>query len=222
MNSSLKIEKLIGYKFKNKSILDEALTHKSFSSKKNNEILEFLGDRVLSMIVTKQLIKVYSKDDEGVLDKKLSKLVDKSACFLIAKKIKLNEFIKLGSTEIKSNGNNKKSILADCCEALIGAIFQDGGIEYVENFILSFWKEMLLNLDKRPIDHKSALQEWSLKKYQKVPIYNIAKQSGPDHSPTFLIEVSFKNYISAKAEANSIKDAEKKAANSFMEINKIL
>lgn len=174
------------------------------------------------MIVTKQLIKVYSKDDEGVLDKKLSKLVDKSACFLIAKKIKLNEFIKLGSTEIKSNGNNKKSILADCCEALIGAIFQDGGIEHVENFIIFFWKEMILNLDKRPIDHKSALQEWSLKKYQKLPIYNITKQSGPDHSPTFLIEVSFKNYTSAKAEANSIKDAEKKAANSFMEINKIL
>ena len=222
MNSSLKIEKLIGYKFKNKLILDEALTHKSFSSKKNNEILEFLGDRVLSMIISKQLIKIYSNDDEGLLDKKLSKLVDKSACFLIAKKIKLNEFIKLGRTEIKSNGNNKKSILADCCESLIGAIFQDGGIEYAENFILFFWKEMLLNLDKRPIDHKSALQEWLLKKYKKLPIYNILKQSGPDHNPTFFIEVSFKNYIPAKAEANSIKDAEKKAANSFMEINKIL
>ena len=122
-----KIQKKINYHFKDESILLRALTHKSKINESSNEILEFLGDRVLSLIISEKLIEMYPFDKEGILDKKLSNLVDKNACFKIAQKIDLMEFILLGSTEIQSEGNLKKSILSNCCEALIGAIYEDGG-----------------------------------------------------------------------------------------------
>ena len=131
------------------------------------------------------------------------------------------EFIILGSTEIQSEGNQKKSILSNCCEALIGAIYEDGGYYEAKKFILLFWDDLFKSLDLKPIDPKSALQEKLLKKYKKLPIYETVSKSGPDHSPVFCIEVSFENYISAKAEASTVKEAEKLAATNFIESNKI-
>ena len=216
-----KIQKKINYHFKDKSILLRALTHKSKINDSSNEVLEFLGDRVLSLIISEKLIEMYPFDREGILDKKLSNLVDKNACLKIAQKIDLMEFIILGSTEIQSEGNQKKSILSNCCEALIGAIYEDGGYAEAKKFVLLFWDDLFKNLDLKPIDPKSALQEKLLKKYKKLPIYETVSKSGPDHSPVFCIEVSFENYISAKAEASTVKEAEKLAATNFIESNKI-
>ena len=216
-----KIQKKINYHFKDESILLRALTHKSKINESSNEVLEFLGDRVLSLIISEKLIEMYPFDKEGILDKKLSNLVDKNACLKIAKKIDLMEFILLGSTEIQSEGNQKKSILSNCCEALIGAIYEDGGYDEAKKFVLLFWDDLFKSLDIKPIDSKSALQEKLLKKY-KVCIKNIIiHHPGPDHSPVFCIEVSFENYISAKAEASTVKEAEKLAATKFIESNKI-
>ena len=216
-----KIQKKINYRFKDESILLRALTHKSKINESSNEVLEFLGDRVLSLIISEKLIEMYPFDREGILDKKLSNLVDKNACLKIAQKIDLMEFIILGSTEIQSEGNQKKSILSNCCEALIGAIYEDGGYDEAKKFILLFWDDLFKSLDLKPIDPKSALQEKLLKKYKKLPIYETISKSGPDHSPVFCIEVSFENYISAKAEASTVKEAEKLAATNFIESNKI-
>jgi ribonuclease-3 len=216
-----RLQGLINYTFKDKSILNRALTHKSKINESSNEVLEFLGDRVLSLIISEKLIEMYPFDREGILDKKLSNLVDKNACLKIAQKIDLMEFIILGSTEIQSEGNQKKSILSNCCEALIGAIYEDGGYDEAKKFVLLFWDDLFKSLDLKPIDPKSALQEKLLKKYKKLPIYETVSKSGPDHSPVFCIEVSFENYISAKAEASTVKEAEKLAATNFIESNKI-
>ena len=216
-----KIQKKINYYFKDERILLRALTHKSKINELSNEVLEFLGDRVLSLIISEKLIEMYPSDKEGILDKKLSNLVDKHACLKIAKKIDLMEFILLGSTEIQSEGNLKKSILSNCCEALIGAIYEDGGYDEAKKFVLLFWDDLFKSLDLKPIDPKSALQEKLLKKYKKLPIYEIISKSGPDHSPVFCIEVSFEDYISAKAESSTVKEAEKLAATKFIESNKI-
>ena len=216
-----RLQGLINYTFKDKSILNRALTHKSKINESSNEVLEFLGDRVLSLIISEKLIEMYPFDREGILDKKLSNLVDKNACLKIAQKIDLMEFIILGSTEIQSDGNQKKSILSNCCEALIGAIYEDGGYDEAKKFVLLFWNDLFKSLDLKPIDPKSALQEKLLKKYKKLPIYETISKSGPDHSPVFCIEVSFENYISAKAEASTVKEAEKLAATNFIESNKI-
>ena len=221
MNSFRQLEKIINYKFKDDSILEQALTHKSLKRKGSNEVLEFLGDRVLSLIILEKLINIYPHDDEGVLDKRFSNLVDKDACYKVALIINLTEFIQLGNTEIQSKGNRKKRILSNCCEALIGAIYKDGGYDETKKFVLTFWKDLFKNLELIPIDPKSALQEKLLKKHKKLPIYEIISKSGLDHSPTFCIEVSFKDYISTKAEASTVKEAEKLAATKFIESNKI-
>ena len=215
------LESKIDYNFRDKSILLQALTHKSVKNQISYEILEFLGDRVLSLIISEYLLKRYPNDKEGILDKKLSRLVDKDACLSIAKSIDLGKYIKLGSTEISSEGHKKSSILSDCCESLVGAIYNDAGLEDVKIFIYKLWNNLFDNLEAEPIDSKSALQEWTLKKYKELPTYTLKKQSGPDHSPIFLIELTFKFYTSVDANAGSIKEAEKIAASLFLERNNI-
>ena len=221
MNPKKSIQELINYHFNDENILTEALTHKSKIDDSSNEVLEFLGDRVLSLVITEKLIEFYPFDKEGVLDKKLSKLVNKDTCFEVAQKINLMDFIHLGYTELQSDGNKKKSILSNCCEALIGAIYKDGGYEQAKKFIILYWSNLIQNLNFKPIDSKSALQEELLKKYKKLPVYKTISKTGPDHDPVFCIEVSFENYISAKAEASTVKEAEKLAATKFLESNEI-
>tara|TARA_B110001454_G_C12712606_1_gene431323 strand:- start:953 stop:1624 length:672 start_codon:yes stop_codon:yes gene_type:complete len=222
MNADIQLlESKINYSFKDNSLLIKALTHKSCKNKTSYETLEFLGDRVLALIISEELLKIYPEDKEGVLDKKLSRLVDKNACLKIAQSIDLGSYIKLGNTEINSEGNKKTSILANCCESLIGAIYQDGGYSSAKIFVLNYWLDLFENLDAQPIDSKSALQEWSLKKYKELPIYKIKEQSGPDHEPTFTVELTFKTYHSVQSEAGSVKEAEKIAATLFLERNNL-
>ena len=215
------LENTISIKFKDQSILKRSLTHKSFDND-NNETLEFLGDRVLGLVISEKLISDFPNDSEGLLDKRYSKLVNKETCYKISQSLNLGDFILLGSTEINSKGNEKKSILADACESLIGAIYLDSGYEESKKFICNFWNEEFESLDSNLIDPKSFLQEWTLKRYKELPEYKLLDQSGPDHDPLFSVELSFKEYKKATNEGKSIKDAEMKAAESFIKLNKIV
>ena len=216
------LENTISFKFKDQSILKRSLTHKSFDKNDNNESVEFLGDRVLGLVISEKLISDFPNDSEGLLDKRYSKLVNKETCYKISQSLNLGDFILLGSTEINSKGNEKKSILADACESLIGAIYLDSGYEESKKFICNFWNEEFESMDSNLIDPKSFLQEWTLKRYKELPEYKLLDQSGPDHAPLFSVELSFKEYKKATNEGKSIKDAEMKAAESFIKLNKIV
>tara|TARA_B100000965_G_scaffold394247_1_gene406163 strand:+ start:561 stop:1238 length:678 start_codon:yes stop_codon:yes gene_type:complete len=216
------LENTISFKFKDQSILKRSLTHKSFDKNDNNESVEFLGDRVLGLVISEKLISDFPNDSEGLLDKRYSKLVNKETCYKISQSLNLGDFILLGSTEINSKGNEKKSILADACESLIGAIYLDSGYEESKKFICNFWNEEFESMDSNLIDPKSFLQEWTLKRYKELPEYKLLDQSGPDHAPLFSVELSFKEYKKATNEGKSIKEAEMKAAESFIKLNKIV
>ena len=216
------LEKKIKYKFKDISLLKLALTHSSFEKTLNNENLEFLGDRVLGLVIAEKLIKDYPSADEGSLDKMLSSLVNRNTCFMVANNLALGDFILLGSTERSSLGNKKKSILSNACESILGAVYRDSDFVIAKKLILELWREHIHNIDQNLIDPKSFLQEWTLKKYKKLPEYKTLSKEGPDHEPIFEIELKFMNYKKAFSKARSIKEAEKLAAESFIQLNKII
>ena len=209
-NSSF-LEKKIKLKFKDQKILIKSLTHKSFDSRDNNEKIEFLGDRVLGLVIAKKLLEIYPEEKEGILDKKFASLVNKKTCLQIGKKIKLETYI------LTFNPKNKKikiedKVVADCCEALIGAIYLDKGITITENFILTLWKENIKNSIITQIDAKTKLQEFSLKKFKKLPSYKIISNTGPRHKPIFKVGVKLLNSKFYIGEGTSKKDAEQNAA----------
>ncbi|MDC0557709.1 ribonuclease III [Pelagibacterales bacterium] len=215
------LEKKISYIFENKNIIKRALTHKSTGLSEHNEQYEFLGDRVLGLIISEILILKYIDLSEGNLDKIFSTLVNKDKCAEVATHIGLGEYLILGKTEIASEGKYKSGILADACEALIASIYLDGGYSAAQDFINNNWLKSINSIDINFKDPKSALQEWSLKKYKKLPYYKVAKQEGPAHSPTFTVKVQFNDYKVAEAVSGNIKEAEKKAAIEFININSL-
>ena len=184
-----KFEKNIRVKFKNKSLLVSALTHKSSNQKKNNEKLEFLGDRVLGLVLSKKLFDLYPNETEGILDKKFASLVNRKTCCDIAWSIGIQNYIVIGNDKKKINKTDEK-ILSDCCEAIIGAIYIDRGFDFVKKYILKIWKK---NIDKSEItilDPKTKLQEYSLKIYKRLPLYRLVSSVGPMHNPIYKISVS--------------------------------
>ena len=212
MNLNLiKIEKKINVKFKNTQLLIKSLTHKSYDSINNNEKLEFLGDRVLGLIISKKLLEIYPDEKEGILDKKLASLVNKKKCLEVAKSLGLEKFILLGNSRKKITKIENK-IISDCCEALIGAIYFDQGLNVVEKFILKTWKIHIKASDVTFIDSKTKLQEYSLKKFKTLPIYKLLENSGPRHKPIFKVGVRLQNSEFIIATGNSKKDAQQKAA----------
>tara|TARA_Y100000992_G_scaffold301931_1_gene274225 strand:+ start:1061 stop:1723 length:663 start_codon:yes stop_codon:yes gene_type:complete len=205
------LEKTINIKFKDKKILIKSLTHKSFDKVVNNEKIEFLGDRVLGLIIAKKLLEIYPNEKEGILDKKFASLVNKKTCLQIAKNINLERYI------LTSHQKNKKSliedkVIADCCEALIGAIYLDKGFNVVESFILTLWKKNIKDSINTQIDAKTKLQEFSLRKFKKLPSYKTVSNTGPRHKPIIKVGVKLPNTKFYFAEGTSKKDAEQKAA----------
>ena len=205
------LEKKINIKFKNKKLLVKSLTHKSFDKINNYEKIEFLGDRVLGLIIAKKLLEIYPDEKEGILDKKFASLVNKKTCLQIGKDISLEKYI------LTLNSKNKKNliedkVIADCCEALIGAIYLDKGFSAIENFILTFWKENIKNSIITQIDAKTKLQEFSLKKFKKLPIYRVISNTGPRHKPIFKVGVKLLDSKFFISEGTSKKDAEQNAA----------
>jgi len=207
----IKLEKKINIKFKKNYLLVKSLTHKSYDSYNNNEKLEFLGDRVLGLVISKKLLETYPDDKEGVLDKKLASLVNKKKCLDVAKTLDLGKFILVGNSK-KRIIKIENKIVSDCCEALIGAIYLDQGFETVENFILTNWKINLKSNLITLVDSKTKLQEYSLKKFKVLPIYKLLNISGPKHKPIFKISVRIKNSKIVTSTGNSKKEAQQKAA----------
>ncbi len=218
---SRKLENLLGYNFKNISLLKQSLIHKSFDSKNNNEKLEFLGDRVLGLVISKKLIEIYPEDKEGIIDKKYANLVNKKTCTNIAKKLEINKYMYLASTH-KNNEKSVDKIMSDCLEALIGAIYLDGGIKHSEFFILKFWKEYLDSSDLTIVDAKTQLQEHSLKKFKELPKYTFYKKIGPQHRPIFKTNVQIPNSKKIFGVGTSKKNAQQDAASKLLKILKIV
>ena len=205
------LESKINYKFNSKELLKTCLTHKSFNENINNEKLEFLGDRVLGLVISKNLLTKYPNEKEGIIDKKYANLVNKKTCAEIASNIGLKKFMLLGSNYIK-NDNKHEKISGDCLEALIGAIFLDSSIKNAEKFILNYWKSSLMQSDFTIIDSKTKLQEYSLKKYKKLPTYTLLKTSGPHHKPIFKVTVKTLNSKKVTGTGSSKKEAQQNAA----------
>ena len=211
------IEKIIKYNFKKSSLLETALTHKSFDNNVNNEKLEFLGDRVLGLVISEKLLDKYPNEKEGIIDKKFANLVNKKTCLLIARKINLKKFILLGSSHKKLERSADK-ITSDCLEAIVGAIYLDGGLKHVEKFILNFWEEFLLKSTITLIDSKTKLQEFSLKKFKELPKYIFFKKTGPQHRPLFKTEVQIPNSKKIVGTGSSKKNAQQNAAAKLLKI----
>jgi ribonuclease-3 len=214
-NKIFLLEKKIGINFKDKKLLIKSLTHKSFNSNNNYEKLEFLGDRVLGLIISKTLLEIFPEDKEGSLDKKLASLVNRKKCCEISKKLNLENFVITGNAKSKKNKIEDK-IISDACEALIGAIYLDQGLSSAEKFILKFWKSSLNLSIKNQVDAKTKLQEYSLKKYKTLPKYKLLSSTGPRHKPVFKIGVSIDGSKIFSASGYSKKDAEQKAAALFL------
>ena len=212
------LEKKINYKFKDKKLLVKSLTHKSYDKIDNNEKIEFLGDRVLGLIIAKKLLEIYPEEKEGILDKKFASLVNKKTCLQIANNISLEKYI------LTFNPKNRRikvedKVIADCCEALIGAIYLDKGFTAAENFILTFWSKNIKDSVITQIDPKTKLQEYSLKIYKKLPTYKIISNTGPRHKPLFKVAVKLPDTKFYVGQGSSKKDAEQNAAIICLENN---
>ena len=204
------LEKKIGISFKNKDLLIRSLTHKSFDKDNNNEKIEFLGDRVLGLVIAKKLLEIYPLEKEGILDKKFASLVNKKTCLDIAKKIDLQKYILTFNNKSKNVIEDK--VLADSCEALIGSIYLDKGISVVEKIIIKLWNDHIKESVITQIDAKTKLQELSLKKFKRLPIYKLISNTGPRHKPVFKVAVKLMNTKFYTAQGKSKKDAEQNAA----------
>ena len=205
------LQKKINIRFKNLDLLIQSLTHKSFDTKKNNEKMEFLGDRVLGLVIAKKLLEIYPDEKEGILDKKFAALVNKKTCLQVAKKINLEKFI------LTFNPNNKKikiedKIISDSCEALIGAIHLDKGLTIAEKVILDLWKNQIRESVITQIDAKTKLQELALKSFKKLPTYKLISNTGPRHKPSFKVGVKLPDTKYFFGLGKSKKDAEQNAA----------
>ena len=215
--SSKELEEILKYTFKDKDLLHKALTHKSFSSVSNNEKLEFLGDRVLGLIISKELLDKYPNEKEGVIDKKYANLVNKKTCAEIAKNLNLKKFLYLGASH-KNLERFADKIISDCLEAIVGAIFLDGGIKFSERFILKNWETFIDRSVVTLIDPKTKLQEYSLKKFKKLPKYTFFKKTGTQHKPVFKTEVEIPESKKITGSGTSKKNAQQNAAAKLIKI----
>ena len=207
----VKLEKKLKLRFNDQKLFLKSLTHKSFDSINNFEKIEFLGDRVLGLIIAKKLLELYPEEKEGILDKKFASLVNKKKCLEVAKFLELERYI------FVSKPKNKKiiiedKVISDCLEALIGAIYLDKGLDFVEKIILNLWKKHITDSVVTPIDPKTKLQEHSLRLFKILPIYKLISNTGPRHKPLFKVSVKLKNTKFFTSQGTSKKEAEQNAA----------
>ena len=217
IKSLRELENTLKYNFRDIMLLHQALTHKSYDNFKNNEKLEFLGDRVLGLIISKKLIEKYPEEKEGVIDKKFANLVNKKTCVKIAKKLNLRKYLYLGSSH-KNLERSLDKILSDSLEALVGSIYLDGGLKVSEKLVLNFWQTYIDQSVVTLIDSKTKLQEYSLKKFKKLPKYTFFKKSGPQHEPVFKTEVEIPESKKIIGVGSSKKNAQQHAASKLIKI----
>ena len=207
-------QKKVGINFHNQKLLTKCFTHKSYNPIDNNEKLEFLGDRVLGLIISQNLLKFFPNDKEGDLDKKLASLVNKNQCAKIAKNINLQDYILIKNTQNNTNIENK--VLSDCLESVIGCIYLDQGLDIAEKFIIKNWRKYLNKSLITERDSKTRVQEYSLKHYKLLPVYKLLDNKGPRHKPLIKVSVKIKDSKNIIATGNSKKEAEQKAAKKLL------
>lgn len=187
------LENRLGYAFQDRALLTRALTHASHGDGRqreaNNERLEFLGDRVLGLLAAQTLFARFSAVDEGGLAPRLNALVRQETCARAARRVELGPALRMSRAEDERGGRDKDSILGDACEALIGALYLDGGLDAAHAFFDRVWAEELDGLTDRPKDPKSALQEWAAARKFEAPVYALVERAGPDHRPRFTVAV---------------------------------
>ena len=210
------LEEKINYKFRSLALLFQALKHPSVTNEFNSlysyEKLEFLGDKCLNLIIAEKLFQLFPNDDEGVLSLKLNYLISGEIISRIGKKISLGDFIEMSFSEKQTNGGNKKSNLENCMEALIGAVYLDGGLENARKVALSLWDDMIEDAEYVKKDAKSQLQEWLQKNRYDLPQYILIERDGPDHDPIFKIELLAESLPKFEGTGKSLKEAQTKAA----------
>lgn len=221
MTNRLKtLEDAIGYTFADGDLLEIALTHASHGDGRrrtdSNERMEFLGDRVLGLLVAEQLYAMFEGLSEGGLAHRLNALVNKGACARVARSIGLGEALLLSPGEERLGGREKESILGDACEALIGAIYLDGGMSAARAFFEAAWEEEIAQLTGRAKDAKSHLQEWAARKRLTAPVYQLVSRKGPDHRPHFTVEVRIDGLEPATGEGNTKQAAQRAAADAML------
>lgn len=218
------LEKIIGYEFKNKELLENALTHSSFANEKGdktvcNERLEFLGDSVLSLVVSTFIYSNFPEYPEGSLTKLRASLVCEKALFAFAKEINLGEHIILSRGEKRGGGANRPSIVSDAFEALIAAIYLDGGYEVAKAFVMKFVEPQTKHIKTLPVkDYKTTLQEIVQKNPGERIEYKLVGESGPDHNKHFVVEVMLNSNCIGKGGGRSKKEAEQQAAREALEL----
>ncbi len=214
MNNYSQLEKRLNYTFKNKQLIIEALTHKSYKKPYNNERLEFLGDAVLDLIVGEYLFSKFPNSNEGILSKIRASLVNESGFTLLAKAINLGEYIFLSPAEENNNGRNKPSLLSNAFEALIGAVYLEAGLSVAKEISVKLLEESHPKIDLQSLskDYKTALQELTQATHGVTPVYELLNASGPDHKKEFEIAVVLNDKAIATAQGKSKKEAQQKAA----------
>ena len=215
------LERKIGHRFKNKSLLTEALTHVSAISggkfKASYQRFEFLGDHVLGLAIADLLLREFPTAQEGELSQRLSVLVRKEMCAEIGNELDLGSYIYFGRHELQSGGRKKQTILADVCEAVIGAVYLDGGFAAAEKFIHKYWRERALAPGRQLRDAKTRLQEWAQKQGLPPPAYHQLERQGPDHRPLFRIAVDVHGIISGEGVGATKRDAQRAAAEAALQ-----
>ncbi|NKQ40062.1 MAG: ribonuclease III [Sulfurovum sp.] len=214
MKEYTQLEERLGYTFKDKQLIIEALTHKSHKKPYDNERLEFLGDAVLDLIVGEFLFMEFKDEAEGVLSKIRASLVNESGFTRLARKLDLGEYIYLSPAEESNEGRSKPSLLSNAFEAVIGAIYLEAGLSKCQEITVNLLKETYPKIDLNTLskDYKTALQEITQATHGITPLYTLVGSSGPDHKKEFEIEVSLNDQSIAKAKGKSKKEAQQKAA----------
>jgi ribonuclease-3 len=213
------LERKLGHRFADQDLFKQALTHASTVGRKHTtsyERLEFLGDRVLGLVIAELLLEKFPQENEGAIAKRHAALVQEQALAVVARQIELADKIKISGNDIKSNRDND-SILSDVCEALIGALYLDGGLSVAKKFILPYWTPLSDELAEPPQEPKTSLQEWAQARALPLPKYEIVQQTGPAHAPVFEIKVTVEGLPSVKGKGSSRRAAEKVAAAKLLE-----
>ena len=211
------LEKEISHSFKNKDLIKNALTHSSTGHSTNYERLEFLGDRVLGLIIAQMLFEKFPNEPEGDLAKRLSALVQGTFLAEIALKINLGSYVVFSDAERHTGGAQNANILADVFESVMGALYLDGGFEKCQSLVERLWADGFFEMKAPPQHPKTAIQEWAQGKNLPLPNYEISNQSGPDHMPIFDVTLTVEGHAPVTARGASRQEAEKNAAQAFMD-----
>lgn len=211
-------EARIGHQFAKPELLGRAVTHASMSSanRDDNQRLEFLGDRVLGLVMAEALLALDPKATEGQLAPRFNALVRKETCASVARDIDLGKVLKLGRSEMISGGRRKQALLGDAIEAVIAAVYLDGGFEAAKALVLRLWDRRIVTVEEDARDAKTALQEWAQARGLAPPNYTQTARSGPDHAPVFTINAQLENGAEASATAPSKRAAEQAAATKLL------